>query len=246
MQRRSFAVRACALLALAPLGCRTLPAVAAENQTAVLAHRAVALWTQPATAAVFSGFDGDDGADRWQVAYPDDGLFAYDHILHVAGRPDVVDSAGPRWLVAEYRAAFPDLTLAVDDMRVEGERATARWTLQGTFLGPFDGLAPTGQPVTEKGTFVIRVAGDQIVETWVDADTAAMLRQAGAAPLPAPQAWVTPTLVVAPRGAPADAPSDFGSYQPVSSQVSRLDRAPARGLNLHAETGGREPHGGHR
>ncbi|HEU5433969.1 MAG TPA: hypothetical protein VFU81_20030, partial [Thermomicrobiales bacterium] len=99
MPRRSVAARAFALLAFVVFGVRALPAGAAGDQTAALARQAVALWTQPPAAAIFTGFDGDDGFDLWQAAYPADGLFAYGHILHVTGRPDVVDSAGPRFLL---------------------------------------------------------------------------------------------------------------------------------------------------
>jgi predicted ester cyclase len=182
MPRLSLIKRAFAVLFVVLFGGRALPAGAAGDQTAALARQAVALWTQPPVVATFSGFDGDDGVTQWQAAYAADDLFAFGHVLHVVGRPAVVDSDGPRFLVAEYRAAFPDLTLTVDDLRVDGDRATVRWTLRGTSLGVFDGLAPTGQPFTEEGNFVFRTAGDQIVETWVDADTDAALRRAGAAP----------------------------------------------------------------
>ncbi|HEU0115544.1 MAG TPA: ester cyclase, partial [Thermomicrobiales bacterium] len=141
--------------------------------------------------------------------------------LHVGGRPDVVDSAGLRFLVAEYRAAFPDLTLRIDGLRVDGARATARWTPHGTFLGPFADLAPTGRPFNAAGAFVFRAAGDQIVETWVDADTDAALRQTGALPAAAASAWEPPTLVESPgeaaAGAPAVVPIDLDSDRYASS-----------------------------
>lgn len=210
MSRRSLGVRSFALLAIALLGLRGLPPVAGDHVSS-LAQRAVAIWAQPPVDSVAAGSDGDAGLDNWLTAYPDDGLFATGHILHIEGRANVVGADGPRLLLAEYRAAFPDFTLSIDDLRIDGDRATVRWTLRGSWLGPFDGLIPTGQRVLENGAFTFRVGGGQIVETWFDAHTADLLWQAGAVPLPKLQ------------GLPAGAPID-PKYEPstVASASGRL------------------------
>jgi hypothetical protein len=76
------------------------------------------------------------------------------------------------------------LALTAAAPSVAGDRVTVLWTLRGTSLGPFAGLAPTGRPYEEQGSFVFRVHDGQIVETWVRARTAENLRQAGAVPQP--------------------------------------------------------------
>jgi predicted ester cyclase len=155
-----------------------------SDDSAALAERAVAMWNRPPEPAGTGDYGGEDGLANWQTDHPADDLFMFGHVLHVPGHPEIVDSAGPRFLVAAYRAAFPDLVVEAEEPSTDGDRVTVLWTLSGTSLGPFAGLAPTGRPYAEQGSFVFRVHDDQIVETWVLARTAENLRQAGAVPLP--------------------------------------------------------------
>ena len=110
-------------------------------------------------------------------------VVAFGHVLRVANRPDFAYSAGPRIPAAEYRRAFPDLVLTVQGVDMDSDRVAVRWSLRGASLGAFAGLAPTGRKHEESGNFVFRFAGDQATETWVAAQTAALLRQAGEAEL---------------------------------------------------------------
>ena len=47
----------------------------------------------------------------------------------------------------EAREAFPDLSIAVEDVMVEGDRVAARVTMRGTHSGEFQGIEPTGKRV---------------------------------------------------------------------------------------------------
>ncbi len=152
----------------------------------------MAALTQPSIPFTGGAYDGEDGLTRWEDDRPIDDVMAFDHVLHVTGRPDVVDSAGPRFLAAEYRRAFPDMVLTVQGVDMIGDRVTVRWSLRGTSLGAFAGLAPTGLPYEEAGAFVIRIDGDRVTETWVQARTADLLRQSGAAPVPVESPGIPP------------------------------------------------------
>jgi predicted ester cyclase len=204
MTRLAFGCRSLVLVALALSAFRAFPVAAAATD---VASRATALWNQPAWAVSFSGYEGEDGFDLWQAAYPADGLFAFDHVLHVAGRSDVVHSSGPRFLIAEYWQAFPDLALTVDGTRVDGDRLTVDWTIRGDSLGAFDGLAPTGKAYQESGSFVYRIVDGQIVETWVEAHTDDLLRRTGAQALPPVQPWTPSAPLSAPASVPAENPA---------------------------------------
>jgi predicted ester cyclase len=46
-------------------------------------------------------------------------------------------------IVAEYRAAFPDLTITIDDMVEEGDKVVVQVTFAGTHLGTYQGFGPT-------------------------------------------------------------------------------------------------------
>ena len=95
------------------------------------------------------------------------------------------DPAALAQFLVTWRAAFPNLAIAIEDLAVAGDRIAARWTLRGTHRGAFLGLPPTDQPVAVVGTECYRLADGQIVERWATVDTDGLLRQLGA---PAPGA----------------------------------------------------------
>jgi SnoaL-like polyketide cyclase len=96
-----------------------------------------------------------------------DELIAQDYINHGGLIPDVV--RGPEAIklsVALYRLAFPALEIAIDELAVDGEIATLRWTARGM---PTDGgvaNATAGVPRALVGVTLSRFAGRQIVESW--------------------------------------------------------------------------------
>ena len=209
MARLPIVSRSLALVTIALLGVGSARNGSATDGYVALAERAVAMWNHAPAGVPSGAYGGEDGLMYWQADHPADDLFAFGHVLHVPGRPDVVDSAGPRVLASTYRTAFPDLILAADAPVVAGDRVTVRWRLRGTSLGAFAELAPTGQPYEETGSFVFRIAGDQIVETWVEADTAALLRRAGAVPASDPGVCLSPPHAWAPEPAPHAAPAEL-------------------------------------
>ena len=80
-----------------------------------------------------------------------------------------------------WRAAFPDLAVAVDDLVAAGDRVAARWTLGGTHRGEFLGRPPTGRRVAVAGMELYRLADGRIVERWAVVDLAGLLEQLGGA-----------------------------------------------------------------
>jgi len=71
---------------------------------------------------------------------------------------------------AEAREAFPDLSVAVEDLMAEGDRVAARVTMRGTHRGEFQRIAPTGKRVEVRAIDMFRISGTKIVEHWVHAD----------------------------------------------------------------------------
>jgi predicted ester cyclase len=68
---------------------------------------------------------------------------------------------------ATLLSAFPGLTLTIDDQIAEEDRVVTRTTLQGIHQGEFQGLAPTGKPVTMRVINIDRIAYGQVIEHWV-------------------------------------------------------------------------------
>jgi serine phosphatase RsbU (regulator of sigma subunit) len=69
--------------------------------------------------------------------------------------------------VGEFRAAFPDLRIRIDDQITEGDKVVVRATIRGTHHREFRGMAPTGKEIEERGFSVFRFSSEgKVVESW--------------------------------------------------------------------------------
>ena len=78
-----------------------------------------------------------------------------------------------------FREAFPDVTIAVEDLIVEADRVAFRSTMRGTHLGEFAGIQPTGRQVTVALMDIIRIEDGRFAEQWGGPDLFDLLRQLG-------------------------------------------------------------------
>jgi len=85
--------------------------------------------------------------------------------------------------VREYRSAFPDLRVVIDDLVVAGDKAVARWTATGTHKGTMMGVAPTGKTFIIEGISCERISNGKIVEHRAQWDTLKFLQNLGLVPL---------------------------------------------------------------
>jgi steroid delta-isomerase-like uncharacterized protein len=109
-------------------------------------------------------------------------LVAADHV----GHDHLGDRYGPEGVrigVAEWRVAFPDLRLTIDDLLAHEGRVAWRYTLLGTHAGPFMGIPATGRPVRVSGIRIDRLGGRRLAESWVCLDALGLLRQLGTNPV---------------------------------------------------------------
>lgn len=117
------------------------------------------------------------GAGRDEEA---DELLATDFVDHnpMPGQPP-----GPagfkEWLHAA-RAAFPDLTVTVQDVLTDVDRLAARVRYRGTHGGSFVGVAAAGREVDFEAFHFTRFRNGRIVEWWGTADLLGALQQIGA------------------------------------------------------------------
>src|SRR5712692_3028623 len=93
-----------------------------------------------------------------------------------------LDCAGVKDVVAQYRSAFPDLHVTIDDMIAEGDKVATRVTMVGTHQGEFQGIAPTGKQVSVTGLHIDRVLYGRSVRTWTNLDALGLLQQLDALP----------------------------------------------------------------
>ena len=77
-----------------------------------------------------------------------------------------------------------------------------RWTYRAVHRGEFQGLPPTGKPVTMTGISILRITGGKVAENTVEMDQLGLLRQLGVVPPPpGPGAPVTPEALHSPTRA---------------------------------------------
>ncbi len=86
-----------------------------------------------------------------------------------------------------YEGTFSDQKYTIVDQVAEGDRVTTRTTWEGTHIGEYEGLAPTGRRVKVSGISIARIADGQIVERWIEIDRLGWLQQLGLVPPPQPQ-----------------------------------------------------------
>jgi predicted ester cyclase len=77
------------------------------------------------------------------------------------------------------QSAFPDFQNRIDELIVEGDRAAARLTYEGTHRGEIFGVAPTDRRITYAGAAFFRFSGDRIAEGWVLGDVYGLQKQLG-------------------------------------------------------------------
>jgi predicted ester cyclase len=107
-----------------------------------------------------------------------DGLFASDAKEHQFGMPPTVD--GLKGSIMSLRAAFPDLTLTVEEVVTDGDMVWGRATARGTHLGLFMGMAPTNKQFAIQVFDMCRFDSGRIVEHWGVPDRFALMAQLGA------------------------------------------------------------------
>jgi steroid delta-isomerase-like uncharacterized protein len=80
--------------------------------------------------------------------------------------------------VGEFRTAFPDLHLSIEDQIADGDKVVIRATFRGTHQREFRGMAPAGKEIEVKGVTVFRFSPEgKVVESWDSYDQLSLMRQ---------------------------------------------------------------------
>lgn len=103
----------------------------------------------------------------------------FDHSLP-PGRPQ--GPAGPAAASRGFLAAVPDLSVAVVQRLVVGDRVVSHLRFTGHFTGEFMGRKGKGEAVDFIATDIVRVHDDRITDNWHLEDNLTFLRQIGQIP----------------------------------------------------------------
>ena len=110
-------------------------------------------------------------------------------LLKAALAPDFMDHtpppgrsggiAGPLATSKAMRAAMPDMSCAVEQMIVAGDRVVAHLRVRGHFTGVFNGVRGQGQVVDFIAIDIYRIVDGRITDDWHLEDNLTLLRQLG-------------------------------------------------------------------
>src|SRR5262252_2994452 len=79
--------------------------------------------------------------------------------------------------IAEFRRAFPDLEITIEQQIAEGPWVATRVTYRGTHSGEFGGIPATGRRIEYAGTAMDRLENGKVVEMWHTVNMHLLMRQ---------------------------------------------------------------------
>jgi steroid delta-isomerase-like uncharacterized protein len=106
-----------------------------------------------------------------------DEFFAEDFVSHNNPPGFAAGREGVKQFFATFRDAFPDVTVAIDELVVDGDRVAVATTFTGTHEGELFGAPATGRQVSVTGIDIVRIANGRIVEHRGLTDIVGLMRQ---------------------------------------------------------------------
>ena len=110
-------------------------------------------------------------------------MFADEGIAHGLSDDPANPMRGPSEFLpfhTQFREAFPDIEVVVEDQLAEGDLVATRCSVRGKHTGDSLGFAATQSPVEFTGITITRMKNGKIVEAWNNFDFMKMYRQLGA------------------------------------------------------------------
>lgn len=87
-----------------------------------------------------------------------------DNFTDPAAQPGEKGPESLKKVIASFRTIFPDLTVTIDEMVVDGENIAWKWTAQGTHSRTIFGIPPTGKQVIFGGIIIDTIRDGKIVQ----------------------------------------------------------------------------------
>ncbi|MFB6179990.1 MAG: ester cyclase [Halorientalis sp.] len=106
-----------------------------------------------------------------------DAVVGDSEVMYLDGQKDLVGPEAYWEFVSNYREAFPDLELTIEDTVSEGDKIVVRKRLRGTHEGQVFGVDATGNRVDVTRMVIHHIDDGRIVETGMVEDTMGLLQQ---------------------------------------------------------------------
>jgi predicted ester cyclase len=111
----------------------------------------------------------EEGWVKGNVAAVED-FMVPNYIEHQVPDVQLASRDSLKQLLATYYKAFPDMKSVLHDIFAQGDRVAFRWSVNGTHLGDWVGIPPTGNHITASGITIYRITGGKAVEGWTSID----------------------------------------------------------------------------
>ncbi len=85
-------------------------------------------------------------------------------------------------VMENFRSAFPDSDLQIDEEIAENDKVVIRWRFSGTHKGNLLGIAPTHKRVNWTGITIYKIVEGKVVQERGEEDSLGFLRQIGIVP----------------------------------------------------------------
>jgi steroid delta-isomerase-like uncharacterized protein len=121
----------------------------------------------------------------WNKGRPDaiGEMLAEDAVVHGLSDDAAKPLKGPAGFLpfhGQFREAFPNIDVVVEDVIAEGDKVAVRCSVRGKHEGDSLGFKASGTTAEFDGIAIVRVRDGRIVEAWNNFDFMKMYRQLGA------------------------------------------------------------------
>lgn len=107
-----------------------------------------------------------------------DEILSSDVVFYQSGRPLIQGrEAMRRYIATAARSTWGDWQATIDETVAEGDLVVVRWTIRGTHVGEWRGIAPTGKPITLTGMNMYRVVDGKVTASWSEEGWLAVMEQ---------------------------------------------------------------------
>ena len=109
-----------------------------------------------------------------------DEIVSSDFVIHSLNpNKEIHGREGARNFAISLRTAFPDIKFTIKDQFAEGDKVVTHFIAEGTHLGSFEGIPPTGKSFKVSSIDIDYIKNGKISECWSNLDELGLLQQLG-------------------------------------------------------------------
>ena len=109
-----------------------------------------------------------------------DEIVSSDFVIHSLNpNKEIHGPEGAKKFVISLRTAFPDIQFTIIDQFAEGNKVVTHFIAEGTHLGSFEGIPPTGKTFKVSAIDIDYIKNGKVSECWSNLDELSLLQQLG-------------------------------------------------------------------